>query len=145
MLMRDKTIRRIFDGLLLVAGLCGLFTGTPATAQDGTPSGMVAFFMAAQCPSGWNAASVAQGRLVVGVTDPTAVGVMVGPPLTNQTAPSHGHAYATTVNLTAKSIAAASSCCNDQGAKAQGYTVSGNTGSATSNLPFIQLVACQKQ
>ena len=123
---------------------------SPAQFTDTSPSGMVAFFMSsgAQCPSGWTAATQAQGRLILGVTNGSTVGVTVGSPLASQTAPSHQHSYQAMVDIPSRSIAAWH-CCNNQGAQS-GYRMvpdnpPGSTGSAASHLPLIQLVVCQKQ
>src|SRR5262245_46377364 len=87
---------------------CAL-SACPAAAQptDTSPSGMVAFFMAtaAACPSGWTVATMAQGRLIVGVTSGSAVGTQVGTALTSQSgtgttaAPTHQHSYAGSVSV----------------------------------------------
>src|SRR5262245_30685047 len=82
--------------------LASILSAGPAAAQstDTSPSGMVAFFMAtaAACPPGWTAATMAQGRLIVGVTNGSAVGTQVGTALTSQpgtgtAAPTHQHSY----------------------------------------------------
>jgi hypothetical protein len=119
----------------------------PAAAQstDTSPSGMVAFFMSsgATCPTGWTAAALAQGRLIVGVSSTSTVGMKVGSPLASQTAPTHQHAFAATVPVSSRHISA-SHCCNNQGARNGGYLTTGTTVAGTSNLPLIQLVVCQK-
>src|SRR4051812_45619591 len=59
--------------LLALAGGSGpLLAQTPFV--DSTPSGMVAFFMSsgATCPPGWQAATQAQGRLILGAAAPAA-------------------------------------------------------------------------
>jgi hypothetical protein len=116
---------------------------SPSTT-DGTPPGMVAFFMATGCPAGWTVPTAAQGRLIVGVTTPSSVGLTLNDPMANQTPPTHTNDYSVTLSMSSKSISA-STCCNNQGAAAKGYTVKGTTAAATSNLPFMQLPVCQKQ
>lgn len=111
---------------------------------DSTPPGMVAFFMTETCPAGWFVPASAQGRLIVGVTDASAVGLTVNAPMASGTAPTHQHGYSTTVNLNRKNIALANGS-NNQGAKKGNYPVSGTTEPAASDLPFIQLTVCQKQ
>jgi hypothetical protein len=139
---------------LIAIALCTV-GGQPAAAiaqtTDQTPAGMVAFFMASGCPAGWSVATIAQGRLLLGITNPAGLGVTAGPPLADGTAPVHLHAYQTTVALSSKHISAAHGA-NHQGAQNGSYDVpsnppgqtDGGTG-AVSNLPFIQLVVCQKQ
>lgn len=114
------------------------------TGGDTTPSGMVAFFMTTACPSGWTVPPLVQGRLVVGVTASSAVGVTVGTALANQTPPNHSHPYTANLTMDYKSVSAAK-CCNNSGAGAKTYSVPGTLASNTANLPFIQLVVCQKQ
>jgi hypothetical protein len=124
-----------------------------AQTDDQTPSGMVAFFMTSGsgCPAGWTAPPVAQGRLLLGVTDPTGVGKKVGTPMAAQTPPVHLHTFTTTITTSDRALAADASCCNEDGAKYGSFTVPDNAPGKTnrgngdaSGLPFIQLVACRK-
>ena len=61
----------------------GVMSQAVAQTDDQTPSGMVAFFMfsGTTCPAGWTAPPAAQGRLILGVTDPARVGSAVGTPM----------------------------------------------------------------
>ncbi|HLJ86067.1 MAG TPA: hypothetical protein VKZ53_04550 [Candidatus Angelobacter sp.] len=124
----------------LIAQAAALPPGT-----DDTPSGMVAVFTTPSCPAGWVIPANAQGRLMVGVTDPTTVGVTVNDPIANQTDPTHGHNPITgSSNFDSKSIAAAN-CCNTQGAASGTQQATAQVVPTGSNLPFIQLSVCQKQ
>jgi hypothetical protein len=112
---------------------------------------MVAFFMASGCPTqhGWTAALNAQGRLLVGVSDPSTVGVQVGNAMANQQSPLHYHSYNASVNLSSKNISGSSwpSWMNNyQGAASGSVSAGGDTANVdgTQNIPFIQLVVCQK-
>jgi hypothetical protein len=113
---------------------------------------MVAFFMASGCPSGddWPVATFAQGRLLVGVSNPSTVGVQVGRPMADQQPPQHYHSYGGAVILPGKGIIGAQSSWdwlnNHQGAGSGGYWTGGNTQNVdpTWNIPFIQLSVCQK-
>ena len=116
---------------------------------DLTPAGMVAFFMMSgtACPSGWTAPPVVQGRLILGVTDPARVGQQAGSPLADQTPPGHDHSYTNVpLTLSDRDVMLDDWCCNSDGAGQQTINLSGTAGSPsdTSNLPFIQLVACRK-
>jgi hypothetical protein len=117
---------------------------------DATPPAMVAFFMTETCPTGWVIPASAQGRLIIGVNDASAVGLMVNTAMGDMTPPTHQHGYSTTVNLNRKNIALANGS-NKQGAKKGNYTVGGTTEPSPSGpndaqgLPFIQLTICQKQ
>src|SRR3954454_10603994 len=78
----------------------------PVSAQqtDSTPSGMVAYFMTSGvgCPREWSAPANAQGRVLVGFSDPAAIGATVRSPMLPQTAPVHSHTFTTTVTLDQK-------------------------------------------
>lgn len=136
--------------LILTIGLsAALLSGSASgegPADDGVAPGTVAFFGSETgiCPEGWAPADYAMGRLVVGVIEEKAVGRQVGTPLADQEDRTHEHAYMASVDLPYKAVAAASGG-NSQGAKAQAYTVTETTDPAVSGLPFIQLLACEKQ
>ena len=117
----------------------------PGGAAPSAPKGTVAFFNLAACPVGWNPARYAAGRLVLATSVGSSTPVQVGTALGGQEDRRHKHEYATTVSVGSRSIAAASSCCNDSATKAGSYAVSGTTEEATSGLPFVQLVVCEKE
>lgn len=113
--------------------------------DDGVPSGTVAFFNdRAACPTGWSPANETEGRLVVGVTEPTAVGQLVGRPLGDRENRTHTHTVTGTVVLMPRNIAGANGG-NTQGARAGEYMVTGNAAAAASGLPFVQVRACAKR
>lgn len=113
--------------------------------DDGIPSGTVAFFNdRAACPTGWSPADEVAGRLVVAVTEPTAVGQMVGRPLNDRENRAHTHTIRGTVTLAPRNVAGANGG-NTQGARSGEYTVMGNASAAPSGLPFVQVRACAKR
>jgi endonuclease/exonuclease/phosphatase (EEP) superfamily protein YafD len=123
------------------------------SSEDTTPSGMVAFFMTSgtTCMPGWSAFPQAYGRLLLAVTNPANVNVTQGTPMTDQTAPVHTHTFATTVTVTQKNLEAESGS-NHSGAASNKQpsvpdnppgTTNGGTGES-SNLPFMQILACVK-
>jgi hypothetical protein len=122
------------------------------TAADTTPPGMVAFFTGSSCPSqgDWSVATVAQGRLLVGVSNASTVGVQVGRTMADQQSPQHYHSYGGAVILPGKGILGAQSSWdwlnNHQGAASGGYWTDGDTQNVNPawNIPFIQLAVCQK-
>jgi hypothetical protein len=131
------------SAVLLGAALLG--GAGEAAAQDTSPSGMVAFFMASACPAGWSLATSVQGRLIVGVTNAQDVGLTLGSALADQTPPTHQHTFKGTATIHHKSISGSGGGGNDQGAKKGTYTTDSiKTAAAPSSLPFVQLVACQK-
>ncbi len=124
-----------------------LFGAAPKAHGDivDAPTGTVAFFNLTACPSGWKVADYATGRLVVATTDGAKLRVQFGTPLSNQEDRTHSHTYSTNVSVDYKSISGANSCCNTQAASATSYPVNGTTSAASTGLPFIQLVICEKQ
>jgi hypothetical protein len=139
--------RAALPAVVALAALAAL-AARPAAGDgppdDGAPHGMVSFFAGrATCPPGWMAATQVEGRMVVGVTAALQVGTAIGAPLGDQEDRPHRHVYAKKVTLGPKAIAAADGS-NGQGAQAGDYPVMGSTETATSGLPFIQLVACEK-
>jgi hypothetical protein len=135
---------------LLLVGLLAapcLLDGGPAQggppADDGVPSGTVAFFSGGKCPAGWASADDLRGRLVVAVTDGTTAGVTVGVPLGDREDRSHAHTWEAMVSTQPKALAAADGS-NDSGAAAQTYAVMGATDPGTTGLPFVQEQPCVK-
>ena len=143
---RSGRVGRLLALLVLGAGgwlaLAGRAEGGPM--DDGAPVGAVAFVSGGACPAGWATATGVQGRLVVAVADGTKGGVQVGTPLGDQEDRQHQHAYTGSVQLEPKSISGADGP-NDQGAAAETYAVTGETGETASALPFVQVQPCVKQ
>jgi hypothetical protein len=144
-------------GLAVTIGLLaalGLLEPCPAHAQaatDTSPAHMVSFFPLTTCPSGWTEASYAQGRLLLGYTDTTkyTLAKQVGTPLANETAPGgHAHTFQTSVSIPHHGIAGSDGCCGAHGAHDGSHDVPesppGNTSTNDFNLPFTQLLACEK-
>lgn len=150
--MRSPRSQRISKRSLVVATIAlsaALLSGSASgedPANDGVAPGTVAFFDSdtGACPAGWAPSQLVMGRLVVGVVDEASVGHVVGKPLADQEDRAHSHAFTTSVDLPYKSVSAADGP-NEQGAAAQTYEVTGSTEPSPSGLPFIQLLACEKQ
>lgn len=138
--------------LLAPAAVIAALSSHPRVARggeplldDGIPRGTIAFFGdRGACPPGWSVAEETQGRLVVGVTEPTAVGQTVGMPLRDREDRTHTHQLTGTVTLPPRSIAGANGG-NTQGARNGEYTAMGAAAPAPSGLPFVQVRACVKQ
>lgn len=112
---------------------------------DGVVSGTVAFFTAATCPSGWQAAPYLQGSMPLGATTGwSGIGVMVGTPLGDQEDRTHTHEYVGDALVLTKQVAGADGS-NTSAAAAGSVSVMGTSDPATSGLPFIQMLACEKQ
>jgi hypothetical protein len=115
--------------------------------SDTTPAGMVAFFSptTTACPAGWVARASAGGRLILGVTDGSKVGGTYGQAFADKTPPSHTHFYSAKIKMGSKSLQARKGN-NKDGAKAKTYEMNNKfTDAATLDLPYYQLVICQKQ
>jgi hypothetical protein len=114
--------------------------------SDTTPIGMVAFFSPTTtgCPAGWVTPDTLRGRLIVGVTDGNRVGGITRGAMGDRVLPTHFHTYSAKIKLNSKSLQAGSGN-NKAGAKAKTYTINAQTDLATPDLPFYQLVICQKQ
>ena len=116
---------------------------------------MVAFFMTSGvgCPTGWAPYAPAAGRLLLPVSDPTAVGVTLGNALADQAAPVHTHTFSTTVSIPQKELEAHTAGSNRDGARSDETPnvpnnppgTTNNDVGESSNLPFIQLFVCKKQ
>jgi hypothetical protein len=106
---------------------------------------MVAFFSptTTACPAGWVAQNAPRGRLILGVTSASRVGVTFGLPMGDRTPPIHSHTYSADVKMSSKSLQAGKGN-NKDGAKAKTYKINKSTDAATLELPFYQLVICQK-
>lgn len=109
---------------------------------DEAPRGMVAFVEGSSCPTGWVPANIAAGRLLVGTDQMTAVGRVVGEPLTPEEDRAHDHTLTgAALSLPYKSISAADGS-NNSGASSGAQPVTGTVAAATSGLPLVQLTAC---
>ena len=148
------TVLRSRSNLIVAGALFGIIavalpSPALAAATDTSPTGMVAFFPQSECPDGWEPATYAQGRLLLGTTDLTTytLGKQVGTALANLTAPSHDHAFAVTLSLGEDELKYGD-CGGDTtgGAKKGDYTVNGPTLSGgNTGLPLYQILACEKQ
>lgn len=122
--------------------------------SDGTPPGMIAFYMppntlSATCPSGWSVPLDAnkpqqpiQGRLILSLGNtPQYFGVTVNKPMADQTPPVHTHSYLTTLAPSKKTLTGWACCYND-GAHASTVVANGISGSSSLNVPLLQLPLC---
>ena len=124
-------------------------TSTEASSSqssDTSPVGMGAFFSATTtgCPAGWGTPDTLRGRLLLGVTDGDRVGGLLRAAMGDRTPPTHFHTYSAKIKINHKSLQAGSGK-NKDGAKAKTYTINAQTDLGTPDLPFYQLVICQKQ
>jgi len=117
--------------------------------QPGThpiPPGVLLFFDGASCPDGWSQAAATQGRHLVGVPPRGTPGLAFGgPALANGEQRAHQHPFAGTLSTTPHGIALASGCCAGGYAQNGNLAYSGVTELADANLPYLQLLQCEKQ
>lgn len=120
----------------------GMLTAPPAHAD--VPAHTVAFFDTDTCPAGWVRAEYAQGRLLVARATGDEVGIQVGDPIPSAQVRDHEHRYEIDIRLPPKSISAAKGSTSG-GARQGTYTLKGHTSTESVALPFIQLIACERQ
>ncbi|MDJ0629690.1 MAG: hypothetical protein QNJ44_15640 [Rhodobacter sp.] len=118
----------------------GAATGS-VTAAD-LPSKMIFFVPQESCPDGSAAAQDAAGRILIVTSSTSEVGKTYGTPMKDLQDNSHTHAATMTVNLPSHHIAGASGGGNGQATSKGDHSASYTSGSATTNLPFIQLLVC---
>jgi hypothetical protein len=134
-----------------------LATILPLCAQstsDGTPPGMIAFYMppnslSATCPAGWSVPLDAnkpqqpiQGRLILSLGNtPQYFGATVNKPMADQTPPVHTHSYLKTLAPSKKTVTGWA-CCYSNGAHASTVVANGIAGASSMNVPLLQLPLC---
>jgi hypothetical protein len=115
-----------------------------APADDGVPSGTVAFFAAGSgCPDGWQVAKSAAGRVLVAANNGNVVGQRVGDALGDQEDRTHTHSYVATTTVPTRNIVALNGS-NNQAAQAGTLEVKADAAFSSSELPFVQLTVCRK-
>ncbi len=132
--------------------LGGLAAARPARAADGYPLGAIAYFDLSSCPSGWSAAIGANGTSLNGFTlvpfasplPSGTLGTTVNHALNNGENRGHRHAFFGSINLTSVSFAGAAGDGNDYPAADGSQSFVGQTEAASTNLPYLQLLLCQK-
>ena len=121
--------------------------GTDAAGPggDSLPTGAISLFNRTSCPTGWQPLAQGTGRTLVPTVGTTPPGMTAGPPLDDGEERQHGHALPATLNLPSVNYAGVVGEANHGVARAGSVplTVTGSTASA--GLPYVQLLACQKQ
>lgn len=116
-----------------------------AAAEDALPAQSVAFFNLSACPEGWTPFSRADGRLVASLMPGGGNGALVGDtPLSDLENRTHQHKLTASFTTTKKSYVLIGGCCNESLGNAGTYSFTGTTEPASSNLPYTQLLMCQK-
>lgn len=103
------------------------------------------FFDLEMCPSGWKPATLAQGRLVVGLPSKAPPDLPFGgESFTSSELRSHAHTFDSSFSTTAHGVALASGCCGHFGKNAT-VAVAGATELAAIDMPMIALLQCEKE
>ncbi len=111
---------------------------------DGLPTHAVAWFSTQACPLGWTAVDEAAGRTILPTPTGGTLGATLGAPLRTGERRTHGHAAKTKVDVPAQSFAAIGGSGNDGLASAGSLDVDVPLDPASSELPYVQLLACEK-
>jgi uncharacterized protein (TIGR03437 family) len=115
-------------------------------AQDPIPQFSVSYFHALSCPTGWAPYMPAQGRTIVGVAPAAGVTAIVGTPLGSGEVRTHTHQISTSIDTGSNGyFLTIVGCCNSGLATGGSKSISATSGASSSNLPYVQMLACQKQ
>lgn len=110
------------------------------------PSGMLMFFDAPSCPSGWQQSAATQGRSLVGLPEGAPADLAFGgAPLSDGEARSHAHRNEGTLSTTPHGIALASGCCGGGYAQDGTSTFKQDTDKSETGMPWLELLHCQKK
>lgn len=116
----------------------------PSVAQS-PPRGLLVYNGFLSCPSGWTQNLANQGRFVVGLPNQGKAGLSFGgAPLKPLEARTHTHEFEGGVALTSRNVALISGCCADGYGKNGTYSYKGTSAESASDLPYIQLLQCEK-
>jgi hypothetical protein len=135
-------MRALGKFLIILATAGGVGSFADAVKAD-MPKNMIFFVPGGECPKGTSRAADANGRMLLVANDPGAVGRTYQTALRDKEDRKNHAAAHVSVDLREHSISGASSCCNDQATAKGKHSADFNTGDATSNLPFVQLLACK--
>jgi len=125
-----------------VCGAGRVCADTACIEGDPFPAGTVAFFDRTTCPAGWQLATALVGRTAIPVA-PEAAGTSGGTPLASGEDRKHSHAFTGAATIAAVSFAGIAGGGNSL-AGAGALTVTAVDAGASSGLPYLQLLACEK-
>ena len=110
------------------------------------PSGAVSFFGALFCPSGWTQTLTTAGRFLVGLpANGTPGAAFGGNPLGALENRTHTHSFSGSVSTDSGGVGLATGCCAHGYGQNNTYNYSGTSDAGAANVPYIQLLQCQKQ
>lgn len=121
-------------------------TGAPHPQKAPPPAGMLLFFSASACPPGWTQPASTQGRFLVGLPDGAKSGLAFGAPsLTSTESRRHRHSGGGQLKTSSHGIALASGAGAGGYAKDDTYAYQVTSSESAIDLPYVQLLQCQKQ
>jgi hypothetical protein len=146
MLTRIAQGRRARWWSVLVLLVCGLSVAAAAADEGALPAGAIAFFNTPTCPAGWTALDLAQGRFVVPLMAGGGNGATLNPPLKPGEDRRHQHHYSTNFKTQDVHYAGVKEFLGYRKdvAKHGTVTIEGTTTKASTHLPYVQLLICQK-
>lgn len=116
-----------------------------APSGDAAPSGVIVFVESNVCPVGWDSSTLTEGRFLVGLPSGATPAAFGGDPLRPLENREHAHDYSGSLSTDSAGIALTTGCCAKGYGKDGKYSYRGTTRRAGANLPYIQLMTCQKQ
>ena len=117
----------------------------PDLSQRPAPTGTLMFFQSGDCPAGWGRAGSTQGRILIGLPEGGTPGQPFGgKPLAAAERRTHRHGFAGMVKTNSHGIALASGGAAGGYAKDGTLPYQGMTDEQDSELPYLQLLQCQK-
>jgi hypothetical protein len=132
------------DGLIAFEELL-VCKKSAAPNADTVPSGAVVFVESSACPIGWASSTLTGGRFLVGLPSGATPESFGGNPLNSLENREHEHTYSGSLSTDSAGIALTTGCCAKGFGKDGKYSYSGKTRRDGANLPYIQLLLCQKQ
>jgi hypothetical protein len=133
-------MRTLSKSLIIFGAAMGSFAGA---VEAGMPKDMIFFVPGNTCPSGTSRAGNANGRMLLVANDAGAVGRTYETALRDKEDRKNRAKARVSVDLRSHSISGGSDCCNSQSTGKGVHSATFDTGEATSNLPFVQLLACK--
>lgn len=116
------------------------------TGSGTVPSGVLIATAELDCPSGWSQPEATQGRFLIGLPGGgSPLATFGGDPLTPQEDRTHSHAFSGSITTKQKQLNAAFGGEKHSGYGQSGtYTYKGPTESASTGLPYVQILQCEK-
>jgi len=116
-----------------------------AAAGDSLPTGAISLFNRKGCPPGWEPLAAAAGRTLIPTAGDSQPGATSGQPLEDGEDRQHSHGLPVTLNLPSVTYAGVVGEANHGVARAGSLPLTVVGDKASSGLPYVQLLVCQKQ